>query len=328
SEDMEKGASEVYGMIAGYGDDAVIPADEVSTDGIFADGVCVAAGVGADGVSVAAGVGADGVSVAAGVGADGVSVTSSDATDAETQFALMGLSPQLALEEKIRILTADLSNTTNMLKYTEKLNEYAKIDNMNNKVKLEESEARFDKWKNYSKNLNKLINRSMSSRSKFGLGYGDTFGTDEVFDLSAPSIFDSCLKDAIEKPLYDWFVKPVGMHAVPPPLTGTFMPPSNKPDIDDTQFTYGSKSNNYSESNSVSNDFVSCETSDKSSDSETTGFASCASSVNSSSTMTNASSSVDLKTLHKTDDQGCNDLLWKEGRNVVIMVSYQSIIKA
>ncbi|GJR09390.1 putative ribonuclease H-like domain-containing protein [Tanacetum coccineum] len=214
---MEKGASEVYGMIAGYGDDAVIPAvdaaDGVSTDGIFADGV----------------------SVAAGVGADGVSVTSSDATDAETQFALMGLSPQ---------------------------------------VKLEESNARFDKWKESSKNLVKLINSSMSSRSKFGLGYGDTFGSDEVFDLSAPR---------------------------------TFMPPSNKPDIDDTQFTYGSKSNNYSESNSVSNDFVSCETSDKSSDSETTGFASCASSVNSSSTMTNASSSVDLKTLHKTDDQGpCN----------------------
>ncbi|GKC00605.1 putative ribonuclease H-like domain-containing protein [Tanacetum coccineum] len=354
SEDMEKGASEVYGMIAGYGDDAVIPAvdaaDGVSTDGIFADGVFVAAGNGSDGVSVAAGVGADGVSVA-----------SSDATDAETQFALMGLSPQvqscpfgcnysytelkkdfdnlevqykecfiqvqayksslqnleqqkswyqnnqLALEEKIRILTADLGNTTNMLKYTEKLNEQAKIDKMNNQAKLEESNARFDKWKESSKNLVKLINSSMSSRSKFGLGYGDTFGSDEVFDLSAPSIFDSCLKDAKEKPLYDWFVKPVGMHAVPPPITGTFMPPSNKPDIDDTQFTYGSKSNTYSESNSVSNDFVSCETSDKSSDSETTDFASCASSVNSSSTMTNASSSADLKTLHKTDDQGpCN----------------------
>ncbi|GJS39237.1 putative ribonuclease H-like domain-containing protein [Tanacetum coccineum] len=137
SEDMEKGAFEVYGMIAGYGDDAVIPAvdvaDEVSTNGIFADGVFVAAGNGCDDVFVAAGV-----------GADGVSVTSSDATGSETQFALMGLSPQinqLALEEKIRILTADLGNTTNMLKYTEKLNEQAKIDNMNNKVKLKESEA-------------------------------------------------------------------------------------------------------------------------------------------------------------------------------------------
>ncbi|GJX03654.1 hypothetical protein Tco_0189570 [Tanacetum coccineum] len=217
-------------------------------------------------------------------GAAGVSNTFSDATELETQFALMGLSPQvqscpfgcnytelkkdfdnlevqykecfiqvqayksslqnleqqkswyqnnqLALEEKIRILTADLGNTTNMLKYTKKLNEQAKIDKMNNQAKLEESNARFDKWKESSKNLVKLINSSMSSRSKFGLGYGDTFGSDEVFDLSAPSIFDSCLKDAIEKPLYDWFVKPVGMHAVPPPITGTFMPPSNKPDID------------------------------------------------------------------------------------------------
>ncbi|GJW38230.1 hypothetical protein Tco_0064075 [Tanacetum coccineum] len=209
SEDMEKGASEVYGMIAGYGDDVVIPAvdaaDGVSTDGIFATGVFVAAGNGSDGVSVAAGNGSDGVSVAAGVGADGVSVTSSDATDAETQFCpFMGYplsttcpfgcnytytelkmdfdnlkkkqkkrvqykecfiqvqayksslqnleqqkswyqNNQLALEEKIRILTADLGNTTNMLKYTENLNEQAKIDKVNTQVKLEESNTRFDK---------------------------------------------------------------------------------------------------------------------------------------------------------------------------------------
>ncbi|GJZ37265.1 hypothetical protein Tco_0583456 [Tanacetum coccineum] len=258
-----------------------------------------------------------------GKGSDGVSVLSWDFDNLEVQYkecfiqvqayksSLQNLEQQkswyqnnqLALEEKIRILTADLGNTTNMLKYTEKLNEQAKIDKMNNQVKLEESNARFDKWKESSKNLVKLINSSMSSRSRFGLGFGDTFGSDEVFDLSAPSIFDSCLKDAIEKPLYDRFVKAGGLHAVPGPITGTFMPPSNKPDIDDTQFTYGSKSNNYSESNSVSNDFVSCDNSDKSSDSETTGFASCASSVNSSSTMTNAPSSVDFKTLSKTADQ-------------------------
>ncbi|GKB55734.1 putative ribonuclease H-like domain-containing protein [Tanacetum coccineum] len=143
-------------------------------------------------------------------------------------------------------------------------------------------------------------------------GFGDTFGSDEVFDLSAPSIFDTSPMDVVKKPLYDWFVKPVGLHAVPGPITGTFMPPSNKPDIDDTQDTYGSKSNNHFETNSVSNDFVSCDNSDKSSDSETTGFASCVSSVKSSSLKTkdqlaSASSSVDLKTLHKTDDQGpCN----------------------
>ncbi|GJQ92330.1 putative ribonuclease H-like domain-containing protein [Tanacetum coccineum] len=69
------------------------------------------------------------------------------------------------------------------------------------------------------------------------LRLGDTFGSDKVFDLSAPSIFDTTPKDVAEKPLYDRFVKVVGMHAVPPPITGTFMPPSNKPDLDDTQLT-------------------------------------------------------------------------------------------
>ncbi|GKC56118.1 hypothetical protein Tco_1083716, partial [Tanacetum coccineum] len=61
------------------------------------------------------------------------------------------------------------------------------------------------------------------------------------------------------------------------------MPPSNKPDIDDTY--------------------------DKSSDSESSGFASCVSSVKSSSLKTkdqlaSPSNSIDLKSLHKTDDQG------------------------
>ncbi|GJR81469.1 putative ribonuclease H-like domain-containing protein [Tanacetum coccineum] len=261
---------------------------------------------------------------------DAAGDASGDVSDAAAEFALMGLSSQvqaykntlqtleqqkawyqsnqLALEERIRILTADLENTTNMLKYTEKLNDQVKLEKLNDQVKLEESKARFDKWKESSKNLDKLINSSMSSRSKFGLGFGETFGSDEVFDPSAPSIFDTTPEDVEGKPLYDRFVKAVGMHAVPSPITGTFMPPSNKPDLDDTQVTYGSKSNNYFETNSVSNDFVSCDNSDKSSDSETTGFASCVSSVKSSSSKTNehlasASSSVDFKTVSKTADQ-------------------------
>ncbi|GJS24472.1 putative ribonuclease H-like domain-containing protein [Tanacetum coccineum] len=260
SEELEKGASEVYGMITGYGDDIIIPTGDAANgggrDSSSADGVFVNAGNDAEGGFVAAGNDSDGVFVAAGVDADSVSVASSDATDAETEFALMGLSPQ------------------------------AKLDTMNTKVKLKESKARFDKWMESSKNLHKLINSSMSTRTKFGLGYGETFGSDEVFDPSAPSIFDSTPEDAEGIPLYDRFDKAVRLHAVPPPLTRTFMPPSNRPDIDDTH--------------------------DKSSDSETTSFASCGSSVKSSSLMTqdhvaSASSSVDLKALHKTDDQGsCN----------------------
>ncbi|GJW95699.1 putative ribonuclease H-like domain-containing protein [Tanacetum coccineum] len=143
------------------------------------------------------------------------------------------------IEERIRILTADLENTTNMLKYTEKLNDQVKLEKLNDQVKLEESKARFDKWKESSKNLDKLINSSMSSRSKFGLGFGETFGSDEGFESSplaslTPKQPEVCKR----KPLYDRFVKAVGMHVVPSPITGTFMPPSNKPDLDDTQVTY------------------------------------------------------------------------------------------
>ncbi|GKD68830.1 ribonuclease H-like domain-containing protein, partial [Tanacetum coccineum] len=230
SEDMEKGASEVYGMIAGYRDDTIIPIGDAA-DGGGRDSSS------ADGVFVAAANDSDGVFVAVGVGADGVSVTSSDAIDAETQFALMRLSPQLVIEEKLRILTADQGNTTNMLKYTENLNDQLKLEKLETQDKLEEFEARFDKWMESSKNLHKLINSSVSTRTKFGLGYGETFRSDEVFDPSAPSIFDSTPEDVEGIHLYDRFDKVVGMHAVPPPLTGTFMPPSNRPDIDDTQFT-------------------------------------------------------------------------------------------
>ncbi|GJX43625.1 putative ribonuclease H-like domain-containing protein [Tanacetum coccineum] len=48
-----------------------------------------------------------------------------------------------------------------------------------------------------------------------------TFGPDEVFDLSAPSIFDTTPEDVAGEPLYDRFVQAVGMHVVPPPLTVT-----------------------------------------------------------------------------------------------------------
>ncbi|GJV75514.1 hypothetical protein Tco_1507098 [Tanacetum coccineum] len=147
----------------------------------------------------------------------------------------------------------------------------AKFEKLDYMAKLEESKARFDKWKDSSKNLDKLIHSSMSSRLKFGLGFGDTFGSDE------------------------------GMHIVPPPYNrelSCLLPTFRT--IDVTRLPMVSKSNNYVDTNSVYNDFVSCDNSDKSSDSETTDFASCVSSVKSSSSKTNeplasTPSSVDFK---------------------------------
>ncbi|GJX13455.1 putative ribonuclease H-like domain-containing protein [Tanacetum coccineum] len=185
---------------------------------------------------------------------------------------------QIALEEKIRILTANLENTANTLSYTEQLHDQAQKEKKEWEVKFEATLARFDKWKESSKNLKKLINSSMSTRTKIGLGFQEYFGVDEVFDLSTPSVIYPEPVEKEGKPLYSRFVRAGEMHAVPPPITGTYMPISYKPDIDETQVSYGSKSvNTTSETLSESNDFVSCDNSDKSSDSET--YASCDSSL-------------------------------------------------
>nr|GFC09562.1 hypothetical protein [Tanacetum cinerariifolium] len=66
----------------------------------------------------------------------------------------------------------------------------AKIEKKEWEVKLVESLARFNKWKESSKNLAKLINSSMSTRTKLGLGFKEYIGSDEVFDLSIPGVFD------------------------------------------------------------------------------------------------------------------------------------------
>nr|GEW74782.1 retrovirus-related Pol polyprotein from transposon TNT 1-94 [Tanacetum cinerariifolium] len=56
---------------------------------------------------------------------------------------------QLALEEKVRILSANLENTTNTLKYSETLYAQAKIEKQEWEIKFVESLARFDKCKSH-----------------------------------------------------------------------------------------------------------------------------------------------------------------------------------
>nr|GEV46506.1 putative ribonuclease H-like domain-containing protein [Tanacetum cinerariifolium] len=78
----------------------------------------------------------------------------------------------------------------------------AKIEKKEREVELVESLARFDKWKKSSKNLVKLINSSMSTRTKLGLGFKEFIGSDEVFDLSIPSVFDPEPENREVKSLY------------------------------------------------------------------------------------------------------------------------------
>ncbi|GJQ96324.1 putative ribonuclease H-like domain-containing protein, partial [Tanacetum coccineum] len=170
-------------------------------------------------------------------------------------------------------------------------------------VKFEATLARFEKWKESSKNLKKLIDSSMSTRTKIGLGFQEYFGVDEVFDLSTPSVFYSDPVEKEDKPLYSRFVKAGEMHAVPPPITGTYMPSPYQSDIEETQVSYGSKSDNKtSETISESNDFVSCDNSDKSSDSET--HASCDSSLKTQTK--DIPPAVDIMTLPESDIEDPN----------------------
>nr|GEX24130.1 RNA-directed DNA polymerase, eukaryota [Tanacetum cinerariifolium] len=144
------------------------------------------------------------------------------------EFAMMGISHKLALEEKVRILSANLENTTNTLKYSKTLYAQANIEKQEWEIK---------------------------------------------------------------------FVKAGNMYEVPPTITGTFMLTSYQSDLAETQATFGSKSNTSSITTFESNDFVSCDNSDKSLASETYDFASCVSSPKTNDSFP----TVDVKLLPKSD---------------------------
>ncbi|GJY32849.1 hypothetical protein Tco_0417318 [Tanacetum coccineum] len=97
---------------------------------------------------------------------------------------------QLAYEEKIRVLQRDLENTSNELKYSEKINAEIKMEKQDLQAKLDNSLSRFNKWKESSKNLAKLIDNSLSVKSKLGLGYKDYTGPNEIYYPEMQSIFD------------------------------------------------------------------------------------------------------------------------------------------
>ncbi|GKC30833.1 putative ribonuclease H-like domain-containing protein, partial [Tanacetum coccineum] len=189
-------------------------------------------------------------------------------------------SNQLAYEEKIKVLERDLENTTNLLKYSKNINNNVNLEKQELQTKLDNTLARFAKWKETSKNLAKLVDSSMFVKTKLGLGYGDYIGEDEVYYPTMPSIFDPTPEEVDGNPTPVRFVKEGEMNAVPPPITGKFMPTSIHSDFDESQMTYGKKSNDLPETDS--NNFVSCASSDKPSNPKTNDFASCDSSDKSS----------------------------------------------
>ncbi|GJV47565.1 ribonuclease H-like domain-containing protein [Tanacetum coccineum] len=161
---------------------------------------------------------------------------------------------QLWYEQKIKFMKIDLDDKTDVLTYHKKLLAEAQKEK-------EDLKAKVEKWHNSSKNLSKLLNTQMSANDKFGLGYGD-HRYDGILSYEnevLQSVFMNKESEIENQPLYDRFVTAEGMHAVPPPMTGNYMPSGPDVEIDDSKFTYGPKQTQPSESESQSSEFDTCE---------------------------------------------------------------------
>ncbi|GJZ24630.1 ribonuclease H-like domain-containing protein [Tanacetum coccineum] len=162
---------------------------------------------------------------------------------------------QLWYEEKIRFMKIDLDDKTNVLTYHKKLLAEAIKEKEELKTKLEN-------FQSSSKGLSKLLNSQMSTRDKSRLKYGNKIYEGvlsyekEVLEI----VFDSRSSDVEDSPVYDRFAKVEGMHAVPPLMTGNYMPPKSDFGIDESIFTYGPKQSKTSESDAKTSDFDFCET--------------------------------------------------------------------
>ncbi|GJQ91332.1 hypothetical protein Tco_0002471 [Tanacetum coccineum] len=110
-------------------------------------------------------------------------------------------------------------------------------------------------------NLSKLLNPQMSANDKFGLGYGDQRydGILSYENEVLQSVFMNKESELEKQPLYDRFVTAEGMHVVPPPMTGNYMPSGPDIEVDYSQFTYGPKQTQPSESESQTSEFDTCD---------------------------------------------------------------------
>ncbi|GJZ23940.1 ribonuclease H-like domain-containing protein [Tanacetum coccineum] len=188
---------------------------------------------------------------------------------------------QLTLEDKIRVLSIELENTTNLLKHSERINAIAETAKKDLQTKLDNHLVQTEKWRTSSKNLFRLVDSSMSVRTKVGLGFTNYIGENKLgWDDSTFSVFTTNSEEVEGRPHFNRFAKTDSMKVVPPPHSGDYTPLSDHTDLDESQMSYGTKSSTSGDSNSVSNDFVSCDNSDKSLEVNSYDFVSSDSSVN------------------------------------------------
>ncbi|GJV90550.1 hypothetical protein Tco_1538363 [Tanacetum coccineum] len=157
-------------------------------------------------------------------------------------------------DASVEIKAYDQDDKTDVLTYHKKLLAEALKEK-------EDLKPKFENWQSSSKNLGKLLNTQMSANDKFGLGYGD-HRFDGILSYEnevLQSVFMNNDSNTDDRTLYDRFVTTDGMHAVPPPMTGNYIPSGIDIEIDESQFTYGLKQTKPSESDTRNSDIDSCE---------------------------------------------------------------------
>ncbi|GJT47368.1 putative ribonuclease H-like domain-containing protein [Tanacetum coccineum] len=176
----------------------------------------------------------------------------------------------------LRALPPSWSQVTLVLKTKGGL-EYLSFDDLYNKLKSLEFDVK---------------DSSISVKDKIGLGYGSY--ENELYIDNEPSIFDSRPEDLLGKPLYSWFTKEGDMHRVPPPMTGNYMPTPVHVEIDESQFSYGQKQTNISET--YSENVETCKSSgDESNESKNNNFDSCESNFSVSTLESASETAVESK---------------------------------
>ncbi|GJV89600.1 putative ribonuclease H-like domain-containing protein [Tanacetum coccineum] len=171
----------------------------------------------------------------------------------DEDYALMACNSSDS-DTEIKFMKIDLDDKTDVLTYHKKLLAEAQKEK-------DDLKATVEKWQNSSKNLGKLLNSQMSAYDKFGLGYGD-YRYNDILSYEnevLQSVFKGKESDFENSPLNDKIVKTGEMHAVPPPMTGNYMPSGPDIEIDYSQFTYGPKQTQPSESESQSSETDTCE---------------------------------------------------------------------
>nr|GEU43050.1 ribonuclease H-like domain-containing protein [Tanacetum cinerariifolium] len=108
------------------------------------------------------------------------------------------------------------------------------------KTKLDNHLVQTKKWRNSSKNMFRLIDSSMSVRTKVGLGFTNCISENKLgWDDSAFSVFTTNSEDVEGRPIFHRFAKTDSMKVVPLPLSGDYTSLSDHSDLDESQMSYG-----------------------------------------------------------------------------------------